>query len=410
MPGGLQAQISGRKEVKGAMLETNYDVIMVGGGLMGCATACYLLWSDERLRVALVEMDPTYEKSSTALSDGNVRVQFNLKENIQISQYAMEVLEDFADTMAVGENRPDAAFRRQGNLFLVGEDGRAEAEQGLALQRSLGCQVDWLAPDEIQRRYPLLNPEYYVGGTFGSQDGTIDPWGTLMAFRSKAASLGASFIQGEVTQLLTNARRVSGVRLSSGEELSAGSVVNSAGAWAARVARTAGVELPVEPVKRQVFVIETHLRPDATLPFVFFPSGLYLNHEHAGVFMVGKSLPDDPIGFEFSWDRRTFMERLWPELVEYAPAFDRLKVTRGWAGLYAVNTLDGNAILGEWPELERFYLANGFSGHGLQQCFAVGRYLSELILGRPPTLDLSILSPTRILEDRPVFESQQRLI
>lgn len=392
------------------MAENNYDVIMVGGGLMGCATACYLLWSDSTLKIALVEMDPTYEYSSTTLSDGNVRIQFNLKENIQISQYAMQVLEQFDEVMAVGENRPDVGFRRQGNLFLVSEQGRAEAEQGLALQKGLGCPVDWLSAEEIHQRYPLLDPQYYVGGTYGPEDGTLDPWATLMAFKSKAASLGASFIEGEVAELLTAGHRIAGARLTSGELLSAGAVVNSAGAWASRIARTAGIHLPIEPVKRQVFVIETHLQPEAPLPFVFFPSGLYLNHECAGVFMVGKSLDDDPIGFEFTWDRKTFTERLWPELVDYAPAFDRLKVTRGWAGLYAVNTLDGNVILGEWPELEGFYLANGFSGHGFQQCFAVGRYLSELILGQTPALDLSIFTPRRVLENRPVQESQQRLI
>ncbi len=400
----------GRREKVGAMTGTNYDVIMVGGGLMGCATAYYLLRGDGTLRVAIIEMDPTYEKSSTALSDGNIRVQFNLKENIQISQYGLEVLERFSDEMAVGDSRPDVAFRRQGNLFLVDELGRAEAAEGLALQRSLGCQVDWLSPDEIQRRFPLINPECCVGATYGHQDGTMDPWATLMAFKRKAASLGASFIEGEVVALLSRGPRIVGVRLSSGEELAANSVVNTAGAWASRVAGTAGILLPVQPVRRQVFVIETYVRPEITLPLTLFPCGLYMIHEHAGTFMVGKSLPDDPVGFEFGWDRRTFTERLWPDLVEYVPAFDRLKVTRGWGGLYAVNTLDGNAILGEWPELERFYVANGFSGHGFQQCFAVGRYLSELILGRAPTLDLAIFSPRRILEDRPVLESHRRLI
>ena len=98
------------------------------------------------------------------------------------------------------------------------------------------------------------------------------------------------------------------------------------------------------------------------------------------------------------------MEILWPELADFVPAFDRLKLVRGWAGLYAVNTLDGNAILGEWPEIGGFFLANGFSGHGLQQAPAVGRYMSELIQGKPPALDLAIFSPQRILEKKPLRE------
>jgi FAD-dependent oxidoreductase domain-containing protein 1 len=121
-------------------------------------------------------------------------------------------------------------------------------------------------------------------------------------------------------------------------------------------------------------------------------------------------LTTDPVGYEFGWDQKTFTEHLWPELVEKIPEFDRLKVTRGWSGLYAVNTFDGNAILGEWPEVSGFFLANGFSGHGFQQCHAVGRYLAELILDLPITLKLGIFSPKRILENQPVFENLQRIV
>ena len=115
-------------------------------------------------------------------------------------------------------------------------------------------------------------------------------------------------------------------------------------------------------------------------------------------------MDDDPVGFDFTWDRKRFEDILWPELAQFIPAFDTLKVVRGWAGLYAVNTMDENAILGEWPELKGMFLANGFSGHGLQQAPAVGRYMSELILGRTPTLDLSIFQPGRILENKPLSE------
>jgi FAD-dependent oxidoreductase domain-containing protein 1 len=392
------------------MTDKTYDVIMVGGGLMGCAIAYYLMKADDGLKVALVEMDPTYEKASTSLSDGNMRVQFMLKENIQISRYGLEVVERFAEDMAVDDDRPDVAFRRQGNLFLVDEIGREEAERGLALQKSMGCQVEWLTPDEIEHRYPLCHPVGCVGGTFGPQDGTLDPWAVLMGYKKKAVSLGAQFVQAEVTEVQKGEGTVTGVRLSSGEKLTAKCVVNSAGAWAPGIAQTVGVDLPIQPVKRQVFVIETTVRPDGILPALFLPSGLYVFHERSGSFTSGKSLPDDPVGYEFSWDRRIFTDVLWPELIEFVPSFDRLKVARGWAGLYAVNTLDGNAVLGEWPELEGFFLVNGFSGHGFQQCHAVGRYIAELIMGHPPTLDLSIFSPQRILENKPVFESTHRLI
>jgi len=392
------------------MSTPSYDAIMIGGGLMGCATAYYLMKGDDSLRVAIVEMDPTYEKASTPLSDGNIRVQFSLRENIQISQYGLEIVDRFAQEMAVGDQQPDLSFRRQGNIFLVDEEGRAEAEERLALQKSLGCQVEWLSPDGVAQRHPLLDQHACVGGTWGHGDGTMDPWALLVGYKNKATSLGAQYIHAKVTGLLTSGGSIAGVELSSGDRLAAKSVVNSAGAWAPQVSRTTGIELPVLPIKRQVFVIETNARPDSILPMIMFPSGLYLIHEHEGLFMCGKSLPDDPVGYDLSWDRQVFMEELWPELVDYVPSFDRLKVARGWGGLYAVNTLDGNAIVGEWPELAGFYLATGFSGHGFQQAPAVGRFLAESIMGQPPSLDLSIFSPRRILENKPVYESKRMLI
>ena len=377
---------------------------------MGCATAYHLKKAAGRLGVAVVEMDPTYKKASSPLSEGNIRIQFNIKENVQISRYGLEVLESFSDEMAVGAEKPDVAFRRQGNLFLVDEWGHEEALQGVALQERLGCQVEWLSPDEIDRRFSLDVPEGCIGGTFGPADGMLDPWAVLTGFKKKAVSLGVHFFQAEVAAIHNHEDTVTGVTLTSGEKLNAKFVVNSAGPWASRIAQTAGIDLPIQPVRRQVFVIETDFQPIGILPAIFFPSGLYLIHERNGHFMCGKSLPDDPVGYDLTWHRRTFTDVLWPELVSYYPSFDRLKVTGGWSGLYAVNTFDGNAILGEWPCLKGLFLANGFSGHGFQQCFAVGRYLSELILGLPPALDLSIFSPKRILENKPVFESKQRII
>lgn len=392
------------------MTDKKYDVIIVGGGIMGWSTAYYLLRFDDRIRVAVIEMDPSLERSSTVLSDGNARIQFNVKENVEISLYGFKILETFAEDMAVGDDVPDVSFRRQGNLFLVDENGYEEAVKGLEQQKRLGCQVEWLPPTEIQQRYSLLQLEGIVGGTFSSSDGTMDPWAVLNAYKNKAIDMGVIFLHDEVTGLLKEKSQIIGVKLKSQQQLSTASVVNCAGAWASEVARTAGILLPVQPVKRQVFVLETSVLARGILPLIAFPSGLYLIHEGFSHFICGKSLPEDPIGFDFNWQRRQFEEKLWPELVEYVPSFDRLKLVRGWAGLYAVNTFDGNAILGEWPNLKGLYLANGFSGHGFQQCHAVGRYLSEMILGKNYSLDLSIFDPARIQNNKPVFENRQRIV
>jgi FAD-dependent oxidoreductase domain-containing protein 1 len=382
-----------------------YDVIIVGGGIMGCSTAYNLLKRDNTLQVAVVEMDPSYSRASTTLSMANIRIQFSLKENIQVSQYAFDILDRFEEDMAVEDEAPCIAFHREGNLFLVDERGRSTAEKALSLQQSLGCSVTWWSPEEIKGRYPLYEPSPFAGGTFGPLDGHLDAYAVLMGYKGKARSMGVSFIHGEVAEILTAAGRVTGVKLASGGKMTSPFVVNCAGAWAARVGKTAGLQLPVEPVKRQVFVLATAVKPEGPLPLTVLPSGLYFRTETGGLILLGKSMEEDPVGFHFTWDDKRFREVLWPELAAFVQAFDTLKLVRGWAGLYAVNTLDGNAILGEWPELAGFFLANGFSGHGLQQGPAVGRYITELILGQTPSLDLSVFGPERILENKPLSEA-----
>jgi glycine/D-amino acid oxidase-like deaminating enzyme len=381
-----------------------YDVIIVGGGVMGCAAAYYLKTGEAIVDIAVVEKDPTYSYASTTLSMANVRVQFSLEENVRVSMYAGEVLVRFEEEMAVEGEQPRIDFRKEGNLFLVTEENKESAERALTLQQKLGCSVEWWSVEEIKKHYPLYNPEDLAGGTFGPMDGHLDAYSLLMGYKAKARSLGTEFITDEVIRIDRDKKGVAGVTLASGKRLVSNVVINCAGAWAAQVAASAGVNLPVQPVKRQVFVVDTAIKPDGPLPLTNLPSGLYFRTDTGGQVLVGKSMPSDETGFDFNWDEKRFIEQLWPELAKFVPAFDRLKLLRGWAGLYAENTFDGNAILGQWPGCKGLYLANGFSGHGFQQAPAVGRYLSELILDKEPALDLSAFKPDRIPENKPLYE------
>ena len=223
------------------MEKKTFDVVVVGGGIMGSATAYNLMKMDPKLNVAVVERDPTYERASTALSMANIRIQFSLKQNVQVSQYAFEVLDRFEDEMAVDDDKPNIAFHREGNLFLVEEKGRDVAEKALKMQNTLGCPVEWWSPHEIQEHYPLYDASPFVGGTFGPRDGHLDAYAVLMGYKAKARSLGAPFIKDEVTQVLVNGKEVSGVRLASGVDFSSKAVVNCAGAWASQVAGSVGV-------------------------------------------------------------------------------------------------------------------------------------------------------------------------
>jgi glycine/D-amino acid oxidase-like deaminating enzyme len=383
----------------------SFDVLIIGGGIMGCACAYFLLNSARNLKVGIVEKDLTYSHASTTLSLANVRIQFSLKQNIKVSQYTHEFIKDFPEKMAVKDEKPDLSFRREGNLFITDPKNKKEAVHAFNLQKDLGCRVNRVEPEGLESKYPLYSAQHTAGGTFSADDGYLDAYSFLNGFKQKAHSLGAELIQDQAAALLHNKKSISGARLKSGKTLMSGYVINCAGAWAGELAETARISLPINPVKRQVFVLEPEEKPESSLPLTVLPSGLYFRSETGDKILVGKSMPDDTVGIDFSWNQEIFRERLWPELAEFVPAFDRLKLQRGWSGLYAVNTLDENAVLGEWPELKGFFLANGFSGHGLQQAPAVGRYLSELILRKKPVLDLSIFSPERILDSKPIHES-----
>jgi glycine/D-amino acid oxidase-like deaminating enzyme len=377
---------------------------------MGASTAYHLVQADPAIEVVVIEQDPTYARASTVLSDGNVRIQFNLEENIRMSQYTMEVLETFTDDMAVGAYRPELQPKHQGNLFLTDAPGRPAAIEGMERQQSLGASVEWLDEPEIAGRFPAFRSSTMVGGTLGPEDGSVDPSAMLRGYRAKAAALGASFVHAQVVGLEVDGGQISGVQLADGSRLLSPIVVNCAGAWAADLAATAGVDLPVQPVMRTVYVVSGTVASDG-LPSVFLPSGIYAIPEHGQTWLMAWSLPDDPVGYEFVPSVRSrFTDTIWPALVEHLPEFDALHIESAWAGLYAVNTLDGNAILGEWPELPGLWLANGHSGHGFQHAPAIGRYLSELIRGAPLTLDLGRLGPRRIIERRPLHEHAGRII
>lgn len=386
------------------MIINKHDVVIIGGGIMGSSTAYNLMIADPSLKVIVIEKDMGFEKASTTLSMVNARIQFSLKENVQVSQYAFNVLENFENEMAVDGKKPAIFYCREGNLFLYDEKSEPAAKRAFDMQKALGCAIEWWSPQKIKEKYPIYeNLDGIVGGAFGSEDGHFDAYAVLMGYKAKAKSMGAEFIQDNVIDLIVESGNIKGVKTASDDIYSSSCVVNCTGAWANQILKTAGIALPVEPTKRQVFAVKPEFKLDYPLPLTILPSGFYFRTETGGLLLLGKSMEEDPVGFDFTWEDERF-ELLWEELYGFAPVFEALKLLKGWAGLYTMNTMDANAILGEWPEIKGLYLANGFSGHGLQQGPAVGRYMTELITGKPPTLDLSIFNPMRIFENIPILE------
>lgn len=378
---------------------------------MGWATAHHLAKLDPRLDVIVIERDPTLQRSSTMLSDGNVRVQFNLEENIAISRYAMECLESFASNLATEGFTPEPQMRKQGNLFLVDEAGRDLAMNGLVTQQRLGCDSGWLEMETIAARWPALESVDLIGGTFGPNDGSVDPTAVVEGYRRRAIAEGAQMVHATVASLQVSDDRASGVSFTDGSTMDSDFVVVCAGAWSTELLATAGVTIPVEPVMRTVYVVAGDVINADSLPSAFLPSGVYAIPEHDGTFLIAWSTDADPVGFDFKpASRSRFYDIIWPELVARLPAFDRLEVVGSWAGLYAQNRLDANAIIGEWPKIQGLFQATGFSGHGFQQCHAVGRHLAQLICDEKPSLDLSRLGPGRIITRTALDEHAGRII
>jgi len=389
------------------MTQQTFDILIIGGGIMGSSIAYHLKKDGFEGTVAVFEKDSTYEFSSTTLSAGGVREQFSTEVNIRISQYSIDFYEKFDEAMAVNGEKAHAEFRQRGYLFLASETNWPLIEKNYHFQKRLGANVNLLSVEEALKIIPHLNPKGLVGASFGRKDGYLDPYGTLQGFIKKARSLGVRYANDEVTTILKDRSQVNGVTTRKGDKYTGAVIVNAAGPWAAEVGKMAGADLPVDPVRRMVFVFQPSEIFSYDLPLVIDVTGLYFRHETGKVIMTGKSILDEPPGFNFKVDNAFFNQTMWPILADRIPVFDRLKLIKGWSGLYEINRLDSNALLGEYPGLKGFYMAIGFSGHGFQQAPAVGKAMSELIrLGRYETIDVSPLNYERVISGKLVIEEE----
>ncbi len=386
----------------------NSDVVIVGGGVVGSAAA-YFLASEPAFggSVTVIERDPTYGEAATPRSAGGVRQQFSTPENVLISAFAADFIKSAPRQLAVNGDAPELNFRQGGYLFLATEAGYATLRANQELQRDLGAATQLLSPGELAERFPWLECADLAGGSFGPRDeGWIDPHGLLQAFRRKAKSLGVEYLADEAVGLRTARGRVASVTLRSGEAIGCGALLNCAGVRAAEIAAMAGLDLPVRPRKRFVYVFDC--REELTgVPLTIDPSGVWFRPE-SGSFITGVSPEesDDPDCLDFELDYHLFEEIIWPILARRVPVFEAIKLIRAWAGHYDYNLLDQNVIVGPAPGLPNFLFANGFSGHGLQQSPAIGRALSELVaFGEYRTLDLSRFGYERVLTNAAIRES-----
>lgn len=357
--------------------------VVVGAGVTGLSIAYHLARRGVG-RVVVLERE-RIASGATGKSVGGIRQQFSDELNIRLARHSVAVFERFRDEFGV-----DCDFRQYGYLLLATTpDEQALFERNVRLQRSLGVPVELLGPDEAGRMVPGLRTDDVRIATFCARDGYADPYSVAMGFAGAARRLGVQILEGvEVVGIPVRAGRAGGVVTTTGM-IEAEVVVNAAGAWAAQVAALAGVALPIQAYRRQVFVTgPTDALPERLPLVIDFRTHFYFRREGAGV-LVGMTDPDEPPGFQTHVDW-SFAERVLTQALHRIPPLATAAVLRGWAGLYDT-TPDGNPILGPLPQVENFFVAAGFSGHGFMQSPAVGEAIAELIVaGRPSTPDLDV--------------------
>lgn len=379
------------------------DIVIVGGGVMGAATACFLA-RDHRATVTVLERDPSYAQASSSLSLSSIRQQFSQPVNMALSRWSLEFLRRAGDELAVADDRPALGLVEPGYLYLATPAGEPGLREAHARQRAHGVDVALLTPTALAERFPWLAVDDLALGSLGlSGEGWFDGPALHRALRRKAIACGARFVTAQAAGFDRSGDRVTAVRCADGSRLGGDAFVLAAGAWSAPLGDALGFSLPIHAKKRDVFVLET----PATLPgcpLVIDPSGCWFRTEGSLILAGGPPRADDDELPLHAIDHAQFDEQLWPLLAARVPALEALRVRSAWAGYYEMNAFDHNGLAGRLPGYANAFAACGFSGHGMQQSPAVGHSMARLIAGLDAPL-IAALTPQRLLDGRPLREA-----
>ena len=372
------------------------DVVIVGGGIIGASIAYHL--TKKGVRDILVLERDRLGSGSTGKNAGGIRLQFSSEINVKLSQRSLPHIERFADEIGT-----DPHFHQVGYLFLITEDRDVVAfERSLAMWSRLGVPARRVTAAEAKALFKHARTDDVRFGTFCAKDGYADPSSMLNGYVARAREAGVRFAEDSpVTAISCTSGRVASVR-SKDEEISARTVINAAGPWAAQVAKLAGVELPIEPLRRHIFVTEPVPGLDEDFPLTIeFASGLYAHRESGGV-LLGMADPTEKPGFDDSVNP-DFMPAVVERALARFPILERTSIKTGWAGLYE-DTPDKHPILGKVDGIDGFINAAGFSGHGIMHAPATGELIAELIVDGKTSLDISALSASRFKSGQLVRE------
>jgi sarcosine oxidase subunit beta len=378
------------------------EVVIIGGGIVGSSIAYHLIAAGCK-DVLVIERESAQGKGSTGKSMGGVRAQFSTPTSIQMSLYSIPFYASFEERLG-----HPSGYKPQGYLFCAtNEKHLAYLRTNYEKQVALGLKdVRLIAAQEIRNTFPQLRSDDIVGGSFCSSDGFVDPYSAMIGFMTWAADHGAQLWKNsEVTAIGCDAHGISQVETSRGT-VATRNVVNCAGAWSTAVAKMVGVDLPVEPLRRMLVPTEPFDRFPHSAPMIIdMSTGFHFRPEGLG-FLMAWNDPRETPGYKMDFDP-AFIEKILMHAADRVPVFENVAVNpkRAWAGLYEM-TPDHHPILGPVPEVPGFFLANGFSGHGVMHAPATGKILSDLILnGKTDLVDASSLALSRFAEGKLIEET-----
>ncbi|WP_415233387.1 NAD(P)/FAD-dependent oxidoreductase [Pseudorhodobacter sp.] len=388
----------------------SYDVVIVGGAMMGSSAAWFLTSNpDFDGTVLVVERDQSYEYAATSHTNSCIRQQFSTDLNVRISQFGAAFVQDLPRVM--GADAPKLKIQNFGYMYLADSERFADVLRAShKVQVAAGAATRLLTPEQIKAAYPFYAVDDLVLGSINTVDeGYFDGITLFDMFRREARKAGAEYVANEVVAIGKNAAgtRVESVTLKTGEVIACGQLVNASGTRGAKTAAMAGIAIPIEPRKRFTWVFTAEQPLDRPLPLTIDPSGVHFRQDGKTSYMAGGHAAHDPAVAQddFAMDHGLWENHIWPAIATRIPQFEAIKVMREWVGHYDMNTLDQNAIVGPHDQITNFLFLNGFSGHGLQQSPAMGRGTAEwLIHGAYQSLDLSPLGYDRVLRGAPYVE------
>ncbi|MFA5663804.1 NAD(P)/FAD-dependent oxidoreductase [Castellaniella sp.] len=382
----------------------NADIVIMGGGVVGSALAYFVKQLSPASEVCVIEPDPTYQYASSTLSSGGCRVQFTAPENIDMSLYSIDFIKTFSERMGTARHEAHVDWVEGGYLFIVPAGVANQLERNVRQQVARGAHVDLLDRAALKARFPAMHVDDLALGAHSPGDGWCDPNGLLWGFRHKAEELGATYRANKVVAASVGAAKVDSIQLEDGTRVTAQAFVNTAGAWSGELAGLFGMRLPIVPMRR----FEHYFTPGSVigpLPYVKDLARLAFRSEGQG-YSGGLVDGDETRGFNFEVDHGYFERVVWPALAHRFPAFEAARCHRTWAGLYEVNELDGNPVIGAWnTRLPNLYTVAGFSGHGMMHAPAAAMAMAELIIySEYRTMDLSRLGYERVENNAPYPE------